>query len=230
MRTVLEYLLEFVRTLTTPEKLIALLSTVLGGPFGYVLLFAVVFAETGLLVGFFLPGDSLLFTVGVVAGAGHLNIVVINIVLMAAAIIGDTVGYLLGRQAGPHIFARPDSRFFKREHLLRTKQFYEKHGGKTIIYARFIPIIRTFAPFVAGVGEMNYGRFISFNVFGGIGWVFAMTMLGYYLGMVPFVRQNFEKVIMAIIFVSVLPVLVEAVKARRRAPAKVSQEVTSAGE
>jgi membrane-associated protein len=208
-------LIEFVRTLTTPAKLIALLSTVFGGWWGYLLLFGVVFAETGLLVGFFLPGDSLLFTVGVVAGAGELNIVLINIVLMAAAIIGDTVGYFLGRQAGPRIFSRPDSRFFKREHLLRTKEFYERHGGKTIIYARFVPIIRTFAPFVAGVGEMNYGRFVSFNVFGGIGWVALMTTLGYHLGSVPFVQQHFEKVIFAIIFVSLLPVMFHALEGRR---------------
>src|SRR5207302_1557187 len=124
------------------------------------------------------PGDSLLFLVGTVAGAGHLDIVTVNIVLMAAAILGDTFGYLLGRKTGPKIFSRPDSRLFRREHLERTRMFYEKHGGKTIIYARFVPIIRTFAPFVAGVGRMDYGRFISFNVFGGIGWVLGLTMLG----------------------------------------------------
>jgi membrane-associated protein len=208
-------LIEFLRALTNPAKLIALLSTVFGGWWGYLLLFAIVFAETGLLVGFFLPGDSLLFTVGVVAGAGHLNIVLINLVLMAAAIIGDTIGYVLGRQAGPRIFARPDSRFFKREHLLRTKAFYERHGGKTIIYARFIPIIRTFAPFVAGVGEMNYARFVSFNVFGGIGWVFLMTMLGYFLGSVPLVQRHFEKVIFAIIIISVMPILIHSIQGRR---------------
>ncbi len=210
-------LIEFLRTLTTPERLIALLSTVFGGWLGYLLLFGIVFAETGLLVGFFLPGDSLLFTVGVVAGAGELNIVLINLVLMIAAIAGDTVGYLLGRKAGPHIFNRPDSRFFRREHLLRTKEFYDRYGGKTIIYARFIPIIRTFAPFVAGVAEMNYFRFISFNVFGGIGWVFLMTMLGYTLGNVPFVRRYFDKVILLIIVVSLLPAVLEAWKSRRRA-------------
>ena len=225
----IQTVIEFVRTLTTPAKLIALLSTVFGGWWGYLLLFGVVFAETGLLVGFFLPGDSLLFTVGVVAGAGKLNIVLINIVLMAAAIIGDTVGYILGRQAGPRIFSRPDSRFFKREHLLRTKEFYEKHGGKTIIYARFVPIIRTFAPFVAGVGEMNYGRFVSFNVFGGIGWVALMTTLGYYLGSVPFVQQHFEKVIFTIIFISLLPVAFHVFEGRRarKREAVVSQATQS---
>ena len=211
----IDALIEFLRSLTDPERLIRLLSTLLSGWLGYTALFAVVFAETGLLVGFFLPGDSLLFTVGVVAGAGQLNIVLVNLLLMAAAVIGDTVGYLLGRKAGPHIFNRPDSRFFKREHLMRTHEFYERHGGKTIVYARFVPIIRTFAPFVAGVAEMNYLRFLSYNVFGGIGWVFVMTMLGYTLGNVPIIRQHFEKVIVLIIFVSLLPAVIHTLKARR---------------
>ena len=211
----IQALIDFLRALTNPERLIVLLSTLLSGWLGYTFLFVVVFAETGLLIGFFLPGDSLLFTVGVVAGAGQLNIVLVNLLLMAAAIIGDTVGYVLGRKAGPHIFNRPDSRFFKREYLIRTREFYEKYGGKTIVYARFVPIVRTFAPFVAGVGEMKYLHFISYNVFGGIGWVFAMTMLGYELGSVPFVRRYFDKVIILIIFVSVLPTVIELWKARR---------------
>jgi membrane-associated protein len=212
----IDFLREALSTLTTPEKLIQLLSTVLTGWWGYLLLFGIVFSETGLLVGFFLPGDSLLFTVGVVAGAGELNIVVINLLLMAAAVIGDTVGYFLGIQTGPRIFSRPDSKLFRQQHVERTQRFYEKHGGKTIIYARFIPIIRTFAPFVAGVGKMRYTRFISFNVFGGIGWVFLMTMAGYTLGNIPVVRQNFEKVVLAIVFVSVIPVGLEGWKAYRR--------------
>lgn len=219
-------LLDFLHTLTNPEQLIQLLSTAMSGWLGYALLFAVVFSETGLLIGFFLPGDSLLFTVGVVAGAGQLDIIAINIALMAAAIIGDGVGYFLGRQTGPRIFNRPDSRFFKRQYVQRTHAFYEKHGGKTIIYARFIPIIRTFAPFVAGVGEMSYWRFLSFNVFGGIGWVALMTTLGYNLGGVPFVRRHFEKVVLGIIFVSVLPVLLEAWKARSR-PSAAAPEPTA---
>lgn len=221
-------LLDFLHTLTNPEQLIQLLSTAMSGWLGYALLFAVVFSETGLLVGFFLPGDSLLFTIGVVAGAGQLDIITINIVLMAAAIIGDGVGYFLGRQTGPRIFNRPDSRFFKREYVQRTHAFYEKHGGKTIIYARLIPIIRTFAPFVAGVGEMSYWRFLSFNVFGGIGWVALMTTLGYSLGGVPFVRRHFEKVVLGIIFVSVLPVLREAWKAHRRSSATEPQPTAKA--
>src|SRR5829696_7207809 len=168
--------LEFLKTLTDPERLIALLSTVITGWYGYAMLFAIVFAETGLLIGFFLPGDSLLFTVGVVAGAGQLNLFTINAVLIVAAIVGDATGYMLGRKAGPHVFNRPDSRFFKREHLVRTHEFYEKYGGKTIVYARFVPIVRTFAPFVAGVAGMPYSRFLAFNVFGGIGWVILTTM------------------------------------------------------
>jgi membrane-associated protein len=208
--------LDFLKTLTDPERLIALLSTVITGWYGYAMLFAIVFAETGLLVGFFLPGDSLLFTVGVVAGAGQLNIWLINLLLIAAAIIGDAVGYMLGRHAGPVVFNRPDSRFLKQEHLLRTKAFYEKHGGKTIIYARFVPIIRTFAPFVAGVAQMPYHRFAAFNVFGGIGWVIAMTMAGYTLGNIPAIRAHFEKVVVGIVLVSVLPIGVEYLRSRRR--------------
>jgi len=219
----LQIVLDFIKSLTNPERLIELLGTILSGWYGYTALFLVVFAETGLLVGFFLPGDSLLFTVGVVAGAGQLNIVLVNVLLMAAAIIGDTVGYWLGRKAGPHIFNRPDSRFFKQEHLRRTHEFYEKHGGKTIVYARFVPIVRTFAPFVAGVGEMNYLHFLSYNVFGGIGWVFLMTMLGYTLGGVPVIRAHFEKVIILIILISLLPPVIETLKARKRSKVPVGR-------
>ncbi|MGH9675010.1 MAG: VTT domain-containing protein [Bryobacteraceae bacterium] len=211
------WLLEALRTLTDPEKLIHLLGTVFTGWYGYGVLFGIVFAETGLLTGFFLPGDSLLFTVGVVAGAGQLNIFLINVLLMIAAIVGDGVGYWLGRRTGPAIFRRPDSRFFRKEHLRRTEAFYEKHGGKTIIYARFVPIIRTFAPFVAGVAGMGYPRFLAFNIVGGIGWVFSMTMLGYALGNVPLVRAHFEKAVLLIVVISVLPVLREFWKARKRA-------------
>ena len=189
------------------------------GWLGYAALFAIVFAETGLLIGFFLPGDSLLFTVGVVAGAGELNIFLINAILIVAAIVGDATGYLLGRQAGPRVFDRPDSRFFKREHLVRTQDFYEKHGGKTIIYARFVPIVRTFAPFVAGVAGMPYSRFAAFNVFGGIGWVILMTTAGYYLGGFPIIQRHFEKVVIAIVLISVLPVAFEVLKSRRAQPA-----------
>src|SRR5579872_6274743 len=209
-------LLDFLRALTNPERLIQLLSGFMAGWMGYALLFVIVFSETGLLVGFFLPGDSLLFTVGVVAGAGDLNIVLVNVVLIAAAIIGDTTGYWLGRSTGPRIFNRPNSRFFKQEYITRTQHFYEKHGGKTIIYARFIPIIRTFAAFVAGVARMPYLRFLPFSVCGGAGWVAFMTLLGYYLGRVSIVRQHFEKIVFLIIVLSLLPAISEVIKARRQ--------------
>lgn len=211
----LQTIIGFLRSLTNPERLIELLSTLLSGWAGYAALFAVVYSETGLLVGLFLPGDSLLFTVGVVAGAGQLNIVLVNVVLMSAAMLGDSTGYLLGRKTGPRIFSRPDSRFFKQEYVTRTKAFYDRYGGKTIVLARFVPIVRTFAAFVAGVGRMRYLRFLPYSVCGGIGWVFLMTMLGYELGSVPFVRRNFDKVILGIIFVSLLPTIIEVIKARR---------------
>jgi membrane-associated protein len=214
-------LIEAIRALTNPEQLIQLLVPLFTSWLGYAVLFAIVFAETGMLVGFFLPGDSLLFLVGAVGGAGDLDLLIVNIVLIAAAILGDTFGYMLGRQTGPRIFKRPDSRLFHRQHLERTQAFYEKHGGKTIIYARFVPILRTFAPFVAGVGKMNYTRFISFNVFGGIGWVLTMTTLGYTLGGIPIVKQHLEKVILFIILISAAPVLVEALKAYRKPKASV---------
>src|SRR5438270_5983811 len=197
------FILDLVHTFTSPDRLIHLLSPLFSSWLGYAVLLAIVFSETGLRVGFFLPGDSLMFLVGAVAGAGNLNLFAVNLVLMAAAIAGDSFGYALGRRTGPAIFSRPDSRWFRREHLERTHVFYEKYGGKTIIYARFVPIVRTFAPFIAGVGKMHYGRFISFNVFGGIGWVFGMTMLGYVLGEVPIVKQHLEKVMLLIILISV---------------------------
>ena len=207
--------IEFLRSLTNPERLIELLSTLLSGWLGYLALCGVVFSETGLLLGFFLPGDSLLFTVGVVAGAGQLNIVLVNLALMAAAMAGDSTNYFLGRRTGPRIFSRPDSRLFKQEYVTRTSAFYERYGGKTIVFARFAPIIRTFAPFLAGVGGMPYPRFLSFSVCGNVGWVFLLTMLGYGLGNVPLVRRNFDIAILAIILISLLPTFIEVVKARR---------------
>lgn len=207
-------LLDFLRTLTNPDRLIEFLATVMTGWWGYGLLTGIVFAETGLLVGFFLPGDSLLFTVGVVAGAGKLDIFLIIGLLIAASMLGDWSGYLIGRRTGPAIFNRPDSRFFKQEYLTRTRHFYEKHGGKTIIYAKFVPIIRTFAPFIAGVANMRYGRFLAFDVFGGVGWVMSMTLAGYFLGGIPLIRSNFEKVVILIVLLSVAPLLVQALRSR----------------
>lgn len=207
--------IEFLRTLTTPERLIHLLTSVLTGWLGYGLLFGIVFAETGLLTGFFLPGDSFLFTVGVVVGAAGLDMRIVLPLLMAAAIAGDSTGYWLGRRTGPHIFSRPNSRLFRREHLIRSKHFYDRYGGKTIVYAKFVPIIRTFAPFLAGVAEMNYGRFLAFSVGGVVAWVLSITMLGHTLGAVPLVRRHFDKMILLIIFVSLIPVFIEYLRSRR---------------
>jgi membrane-associated protein len=212
----------FLRSLTNPERLIQLLSTLLAGWLGYTVLAGVVFAETGLLLGFFLPGDSLLFTVGVVSGAGQLNIVLINAALMAAALIGDSTGFFLGRHTGPRIFTRPDSLLFKQDYVHRTSEFYNRYGGKTIILARFVPVIRTFAPFMAGVSGMRYPRFLSFSVFGSIGWVFVMSMLGYELGGIPFVRRHFDQVVLLIVLVSLLPTFNEAWKAWRGKRSRVA--------
>ena len=208
-------LLEIWRSLTDPDRLIHVLSQVVTGWLGYALLAGVVFAETGLLVGLFLPGDSLLFTIGAVAGAGELDIIPICALLVTASILGDQSGYFLGHRAGPSIFSRPDSRLFKQEYVMRTQHFYEKHGGKTLIYAKFVPIVRTFAPFMAGVGRMRYSRFLSFNVFGGLGWVLSMTLAGYNLGSIPVIRRNFEIVVLGIVFLSVAPLIVHYFKGRR---------------
>jgi len=213
---VIHFALDVWRSLTDPDKLIHLLSQVLTGWAGYALLAAIVFSETGLLVGLFLPGDSLLFTVGVVAGAGQLDIVSICALLTFMSVLGDQSGYFLGYRTGPRIFSRPDSLVFKQEYVKRTQAFYEKHGGKTLIYAKFVPIVRTFAPFMAGVGRMSYARFLSFNVFGGIGWVLSMTLAGYWLGEVPIIRRNFEKVVIGIVLVSVLPIVIQYFSSRKK--------------
>jgi membrane-associated protein len=216
------FALEVWRSLTDPDQLIRLLTQVITGWLGYALLAGIVFAETGLLVGLFLPGDSLLFTVGVVAGAGQLNIVEICALLTCASVLGDQSGYFLGYRTGPRIFSRPDSLIFKQAYVTRTQAFFARHGGKTLIYAKFVPIVRTFAPFMAGVGRMSYPRFFSFNIFGGVGWVLSMTMAGYYLGGVPLIRRNFEKVVIGIVIVSVLPLLIQFLRSRRSpAPAPV---------
>jgi membrane-associated protein len=185
----------------------------------------IVFAETGLLVGFFLPGDSLLVTAGVFAGTGQLDIVRLNAVLVVAAIAGDTVGYWFGRKTGPALFKRPKSLLFNPDHLRRAHDFYEKHGGKTIVLARFMPIIRTFAPIVAGMGQMSYRRFLFFNVFGGALWVLSMTLIGYFLGQVPGVREHIEIVIITVIFLSILPGIIAFLKEwlkNRRTPARAA--------
>ncbi|MGH7846114.1 MAG: DedA family protein [Candidatus Binatia bacterium] len=189
---------------------------------GLVGLTAIVFVETGLLIGFFLPGDSLLVTAGLFAARGDLNLLTMNITLSLAAIAGDTVGYNIGARAGPKIFTRENSLFFNRKHLITTKEFYDRHGGFTIVIARFIPIIRTFAPVVAGVGGMEYKRFLAYNIFGGIGWVATTTCAGYFLGqMVPNIDEHIHVVIVVVIFLSLLPPIIkfiqEKMKARRAA-------------
>ena len=192
---------------------------------GLIALVAVVFAETGLLVGFFLPGDSLLVTAGVFCTAANptgkplLNIITLILAVSIAAVVGDQVGFYIGRKAGPKIFSRENSLLFNKKHLIRTHAFYEKHGGKTIIIARFMPIIRTFAPVVAGVGDMNYRKFVSFNIFGGIGWVISMTGIGYGLATIwPNVTKHIEKLIIIIIFVSLLPGIIGYLKGRYGKP------------
>jgi membrane-associated protein len=182
------------------------------------ILFLIVFAETGLVVTPFLPGDSLLFAAGTFAALGSLDPGLLIVLLSAAAILGDTVNYWVGAYIGPRAFSG-EVRWLRKEYLDRTHAFYEKHGGKTIILARFIPIIRTFAPFVAGVGTMTYSRFLLYNVVGGIVWVTLFVLAGYYFGNLPAVRQNFTYVILAIIVLSVMPIVLEFVKARRRAGA-----------
>jgi membrane-associated protein len=185
------------------------------GTWTYLILFIVIFMETGFVVTPFLPGDSLLFAAGTFAGMGYLNIGILFALMAIAAIAGDTVNYWIGHKIGPRAFSG-NIRYLKKEYLDRTHSFYEKHGGKTIIIARFIPIIRTFAPFVAGVGAMTYGRFISFNVIGGLAWVALFTLGGYFFGNLPFVQDNFSFVIIAIILISVMPAVIEFLRSRRR--------------
>ena len=175
---------------------------------GYVGLTIIIFAETGLLVGFFLPGDSLLVTAGLLAADPDfgLNVWLLGLILTVAAIVGDTVGYHVGKATGPRIFTREDSLFFHKSHLLKAQAFYEKHGGKTIIIARFMPIVRTFAPVVAGVGQMRYASFLVYNVVGGVLWIWSMLIVGYVLAKtVPGVATHVEKVILVVVFLSILP-------------------------
>jgi membrane-associated protein len=188
---------------------------------GYLLLVAIVFAETGLLIGCFLPGDSLLITAGLLAAAGHLNIWWINALLIAAAIIGDSVGYAIGARLGPHIFTREKSLLFNPQHVVRTRRFYEKYGPKTIVIARFVPIIRTFAPVLAGVGVMEYRRFLTYNVVGGIGWVASMSWAGYLLGQaVPNISKHMHVLVIVIIVLSCIPITVEVYRERRKSPTR----------
>jgi len=183
------------------------------GPWTYALLFLVIFMETGFVVTPFLPGDSLLFAAGTFAALGSLNVFLLAGLLVAAAILGDTANYWIGHSLGDRAYS---TRWVRRDYLDRTHAFFQKHGGKTIFLARFVPIVRTFAPFVAGIGRMSYGYFLSYNVFGGITWVALFLFAGYFFGNIPFVQKNFEFVIVAIILISVLPVIVEWIRAQRK--------------
>jgi membrane-associated protein len=184
---------------------------------GYVVLVTIVFTETGLLVGFFLPGDSLLITAGLVAATGGLNIWWLNVLLIAAAVAGDSVGYAIGWRLGPRLFTKEKSLLFNPRHVQRTRDFYARHGAKTIVIARFVPIIRTFAPVVAGVGQMEYRRFIFYNIAGGVGWVVSMTWAGYLLGRaIPNIGSHIHVVVGIVIVLSVIPIVIEIVKERKR--------------
>ncbi|PQV63618.1 membrane-associated protein [Abditibacterium utsteinense] len=184
--------------------------------FGYALLFAIIFAETGLLIGFLLPGDSLIFIAGLMAFKGHLNIALLIVLLSLAAIAGDSVGYFIGKKIGKPLFERGDSKFFKRKHLESARVFYEKHGPKTIVLARFVPIVRTFVPTVAGAAGMNYLQFLTYNIGGGLLWIITMSLLGYFFGQV-IPAQHLDKAVLGIIIVSVVPMIFHAIKEKRAA-------------
>jgi membrane-associated protein len=195
------------------------------GAFSYAILFAIIFCETGLVVTPFLPGDSLLFAVGALASTGALDVYTVAVLLTLAAIIGDSTNYWIGYFVGPKVFSSESSRWLNRSHLERTHSFYEKYGVKTVVIARFMPIVRTFAPFVAGIGRMNYLRFLTFSVLGSILWIGSFVTAGYLFGNIPVVKDNFTLVVLAIIFISLLPALIEAVRARReKKEVKVSAE------
>jgi membrane-associated protein len=210
-------IIDFLKSLYNAERLLELVRMLLSSSYGLAGLAGIIFAETGLLAGFFLPGDSLLFSVGVASGAAGINVWLVAAILMAAAILGDNLGYYLGFQAGPRIFSRPESRFFHPEQIRRTEIFYEKYGTRAIMYARFIPIVRSCTPFIAGVARMPYVKFLVFSLLGGTVWIAAITTLGCQLGHVELVRKNFEKVVLGIILLSLSPVVWETLKARKRA-------------
>ena len=208
-------IIDFLSSLYNAERLLGMVRAMLSNPFGLAALFAIVFSETGLLIGVIIPADSILFTIGVASGAAGVNVYLVAAMLMCAAIIGDNVAYLLGRRTGPRIFCRPQSRYFHPDHLIKTKRFYEKYGPRAVVYSRFIPIIRTCTPFISGVAEMPYPKFLAFSLLGGSLAIALLTTLGYQLGQVAIVRENFEKVVVGIVLLSVLPIFLEAFKARR---------------
>lgn len=190
------------------------------GMWAYLILFLVIFCETGLVVTPFLPGDSLIFVLGALAASGEINLIAIGSILMTAAILGNVINYQIGRFLGPKVFEKENGRFLKKEYLFRTHQFYEKHGGKTIIIARFIPIIRTFAPFVAGIGQMRYTSFLIYNITGSVSWVLLFLVGGYWFGNIPVVERNFTLVIFGIILISLLPTIFAFLRQRKQKTVK----------
>ena len=198
------------------------------GAWTYFILFMIIFCETGLVVTPFLPGDSLLFATGALCGAGVLDPNIIFILLVAAAFLGDNVNYWIGRRVGPAVFERETTRFFKKEYLLRAHAFYERHGGKTVILARFVPIVRTFSPFVAGIARMTYAKFLAYSIGGAVLWVGVFVYVGYFFGNLPFIKRNFSVAIIAVIFISILPGLFEYIRHRRAAAAAAAAAATEA--
>lgn len=208
----MDELKEFAQMITTPDGIIRLVASG-----GYVALVLIVFAETGLLFGFFLPGDSLLVTAGLAAATGALDIGMLNALLIPAAIIGDAVGYAFGKRSGNRIMRKPSTRFFKRKHLEKSREFYERHGPRTIIIARFVPVIRTFAPVVAGMSGMSYKKFALYNVVGAVLWITSLTLVGYWLGQeIPDIQRYFHWIIATVIALSLIPPFIEFIKERRR--------------
>lgn len=222
----MEIINELFKSITDPSFLPTFIKNI-----GYIGLIIIVFSETGLLAGFFLPGDSLLISAGLLAATPitegspetYLSIVLLNVCLIPSAIIGDQVGYFIGHKTGPKLFKKEQSLFFRKDYLIKTHDFYEKNGGKTLIIAKFIPIIRTFAPTVAGVAQMKYVNFVKFNVFGGLFWVLSMTLMGYLLGnVIPDIHKHIEKVIVVVVFLSISPAIYKFIKSKLQAKKKVS--------
>ncbi len=222
----MEIINELFKSITDPSFLPTFIKNI-----GYIGLVLIVFAETGLLAGFFLPGDSLLISAGLLAATPiatgsqetYLNIVMLNACLIPAAIIGDQVGYFIGHKTGPKLFTKEQSLFFRKDYLIKTHDFYEKNGGKTLVLAKFIPIIRTFAPTVAGVAQMKYSNFVKFNVFGGLFWVLSMTLMGYLLGnVIPDIHRHIEKVIVVVVFLSISPAIYKFIKSKMQARKKAN--------
>ncbi|HNS37296.1 MAG TPA: DedA family protein [Anaerolineaceae bacterium] len=222
----MDFIMQIVDFILHVDKYLDMIIAAVGN-WTYVVLFIIIFIETGLVVTPFLPGDSLLFAAGAFAARGAFDVILLYVLMAFAAVLGDTANYWIGHYIGPRVFTTK-SRLFKKEYLDRTQAFYEKHGGKTIFLARFIPIIRTFAPFVAGVGKMTYGHFITYNIVGGIVWTAVFIFGGYFFGNLPFVEKNFSLVIIAIIVISVLPAVYEAIKNRRQPAKPTAEEKTPA--